>query len=106
MTQILQWMETSEAPPILFSSPCYENGASTVDELRECVGILSHPLEDIIEIEEESMRTSTATTGGSKKDHPLRILSKQDLNTDSEAKDKVSTSIVRQLTVGFEGRNK
>ncbi|CAB54275.1 Kinesin-like protein vab-8 [Caenorhabditis elegans] len=88
MKQIMQWMETSEAPPILFSSPCYENSATSVEELRECVGILSHPLEDIIEQEEESMRTSTATTGGSKKDHPLRILSKQDLNVEPEIKDK------------------
>lgn len=88
MKQIMQWMETSEAPPILFSSPCYENSATSVEELRECVGILSHPLEDIIEQEEESMRTSTATTGGSKKDHPLRILSKQDLNIEPEMKDK------------------
>uniref|UniRef100_A0A8R1I339 Kinesin motor domain-containing protein n=2 Tax=Caenorhabditis japonica TaxID=281687 RepID=A0A8R1I339_CAEJA len=90
MKQIIQWMETSEAPPILFASPCYENGATSAEELRECGGILSHPLEDIIEIEEESMRTSTATTGASKKDHPLRILSKQDLNVESEnsSKDK------------------
>ena len=94
MKQIMQWMETSEAPPILFSSPCYENSATSVEELRECVGILSHPLEDIIEQEEESMRTSTVTTGGSKKDHPLRILSKQDLNIDPEMKDKVSFSVV------------
>ncbi|CAI2354611.1 unnamed protein product [Caenorhabditis sp. 36 PRJEB53466] len=92
MKQIMQWMETSEPPQALFSSPCYENGATSVEELRECPAILSHPLEDIIEIEEESMRTSTATTGCSKRDHPLRILSKQDLNMESETKDKQEES--------------
>ncbi|CAD6186782.1 unnamed protein product [Caenorhabditis auriculariae] len=68
---IMQWMESSEAPPILFNALDI-----AVDDSREC-GILSHPLEDIIEQEEESMKTSTTN---SRKDHPLRILSKQDLD--------------------------
>lgn len=65
---IMQWMESCE--PIM------------VDEERlpermqsECI-ILSHPLEDIIEIDEESMKDSTKSRGT----HPLRILSKEAIN--------------------------
>ncbi|CAB3396921.1 unnamed protein product [Caenorhabditis bovis] len=81
--QILDWMETADVSPVLFTTPVFDNN---FEEKRECVGILSHPLEDIIEQEEESLRTSTATTGAATKseDHPLRILSKQNLaETDS-----------------------
>ncbi|CAI5453120.1 unnamed protein product [Caenorhabditis angaria] len=67
--QIMKWMEGSESPPVLYTTPCYDQN------WEETGGILSHPLEDIIEQEEESMKTSS----GSKKDHPLRILSRQNL---------------------------
>ncbi|PAV62709.1 hypothetical protein WR25_25831 [Diploscapter pachys] len=63
---IINWMENCDPP--LNENEFY------LDEKREC-GILTYPLEDIIEQEEESSRTNS--TSKSKRDHPLRILSKE-----------------------------
>lgn len=78
---IMQWMETCD--PIV------------VDEERlperqqnECI-ILSHPLEDIIEIDEESMKDSLRSKGT----HPLRILSKEAINQVDSVAEKAPAQV-------------
>lgn len=72
---IMQWVDTCE--PLMSPDDEYENGGGggCGDRARE---ILSYPLEDIIEQDEESMKDSIRSKHDTDS-HPLSILSREDI---------------------------